>query len=564
MFFRQKTKLASPGEVSGPTFPSVLRDAWRAVFSRNPLEKPGYHALSFSNASLPASGRAGGAPSLERDFGKQQCPTDLHGVIDVLGIVRQRILTNTFLRGWTKWWTWVLIGLIVVAAISAKLTGAIALAAILVVAGTAMILTWIWRTRLSIYDAACRLDSAAALHDRVSTALFLADAKNPDEMMLCQRRDALARLGKVEPRGLFPIQMPVAASRALLLAFVAAGLLVYRINHKPPLVSLLQSTERSQLVQSILSPIVHAMERDLQRTMALVAKPETADEVRSGDTNPPPDDLWQNGDDKQNSPENGQQDAAEPGADDQQDQSQSASNQSGSESSESQQQQNGSQQSQENKSASSNSTNQSGQKQDSKSSENNTPSLGQSLMQALKDMMSNPQSQQSNSKGNQEPQQSNAQGSPQSGSANANNSNQSGQKGDSRGSSEAKQKPSQSTSNGAGSQAGLKQVRTDFDSHPVTAVPDRVALESTSYKEQIRMRATTEAGTSQMATHDVSPQALSVVNGAEQENIPARYRMYVQRYFEHTESGSLENAPQQSEPQPSGAPPAGTPENGSQ
>jgi hypothetical protein len=508
------------------------------------MQRLGNHPFPFSAAPLPASGRAIEARSLERDFGKQECPADLHGVIDVLSIVRQRILTNTFLRNWTMWWTWVLIGLIVLAAVSVKLTGVMALAAILVVAGTAVILAWIWRTRLSIYDAACRLDSAAGLHDRVSTALFLADVKNPDEMMQCQRQDALARLGKVEPRGLFPIQMPATASRALLLVLAAAGLLVYRINHKPPLVSLLQSTERSQLVQSILSPIVHAMEKDLQRTLALVTKPETADDVRASEKDPPPDDLWQNGDDKQNNPEDAPQDSAEAGADDQQqDQSQSGNNQNASESSESQQQQNGSQQSQENKSAS-NSASKSGQQQDTKSSENKSPSLGESLMQALKNMMSNQQSQQSNNRGNQDSQQSNSQGSPQSGNANASNPNPNGQKGDSQGSSEAKQKPSQSTSNGAGSQQGLKQTRTDFESLPVNAVPDRVALESTNYKEQIRMRTSTEAGTSQMATHDVSPQALAVMNGAEQENIPARYRMYVQRYFEHTESAPQGNGPQ--------------------
>ena len=60
------------------------------------------------------------------------------------------------------------------------------------------------------------------------------------------------------------------------------------------------------------------------------------------------------------------------------------------------------------------------------------------------------------------------------------------------------------------------------------------------------MRMNTEAGTAQMPTHDVSPQANAVVNGAEQENIPARYRMYVQRYFEHVEDGQLANGQQDS------------------
>jgi hypothetical protein len=483
---------------------------------------------------------------LERDYGKQDCPAELRSLIDVLGAVRQRILTNVFLRSSSKWMAWVLAGLIVVAAISVKLAGVLALAAILVISGTAFILTRVWRTRISIYNAACLLDFTAGLCDRLSTAIFLGDTKNPDEMMQLQRQDALARVKKVEPRGLFPVRMPATANRVLVLALAAGGLLTYRIHHKPPLVSLLQTTERSQLVQSILSPIVHAMEKDLQRTMALVTTPENAaDEVRAGDITPPPDDLWQNGDDKQNSPLDGAQDT--PAGDEdqsQQGQSQPPSNQNGSQSAESQQQQSGGQQSQESKSASSSSNAKPGTQQEAKEGEDKNPSLGQSLMQALKNMMSNSQNQQSNNKGNQDSQQSNSQGNPQAGNANSPKANENGQKGDSRGSSEAQQKASQSASNGAGSQKGLKQTRTDFDSHQVTAVPDRVALESSNYKEQIHMRMNTEAGTAQMPTHDVSSQSTAVVNGAEQENIPARYRMYVQRYFEHVENGQLENGQQ--------------------
>jgi hypothetical protein len=542
LLFREKTKLATLGEVKGTQLFPVLRNAWRVIASRNPAQNPENQASIFTSAFVPASTQA--TRSLERDFGKQECPAELHGVMDVLRSVRRRILTNIFLQGSTKWWSWVLIALIAVAAISVKMAGVLVLAAMLAVGGTAVILTWVWRTRPSMYDAACRLDSAAGLHDRVSTALFLCDVKNPDEMIRHQRQDALARLAKVEPSGLFPLRMPVTASRALVLVLAAGGLLAYRVNHKPPLVSLLQTTERSQLVQSILSPIVHAMEKDLQRTMSLANKPETpADEVRAGDVTPPPDDLWQNGDDKQNSPGDGQQ--ADPGEEDQnQDQTPQGGNQNGSQSADSQQQQSGGQQSQESKNATG-SASKSGQQQESKQADDKNPSLGQSLMQALKNMMSNSQNQQSNNKGNQDSQQSNSQGAPQSGNANASDAkNESGQKGDSRGSSEAQQKASQSTSNGAGSQKGLKQTRTDFDSHPVTPVPDRVALESTNYKEQIRMRMQTEAGTAQMATRDVSPQGQAVVNGAEQENIPARYRMYVQRYFEHTENTPPEIAPQ--------------------
>jgi hypothetical protein len=80
-------------------------------------------------------------------------------------------------------------------------------------------------------------------------------------------------------------------------------------------------------------------------------------------------------------------------------------------------------------------------------------------------------------------------------------------------------------------------MRKELDSHPVNAVPDRVALESSGFKDQTRMRVDTETGAAQLALRDSSSQSEAVINGAEQENIPARYRLYVQRYFEHAENG---------------------------
>ena len=47
----------------------------------------------------------------------------------------------------------------------------------------------------------------------------------------------------------------------------------------------------------------------------------------------------------------------------------------------------------------------------------------------------------------------------------------------------------------------------------------------------------TETGSAQLGVRDISPQQDAVINGAEQENIPARYRFYVQRYFEHSNAG---------------------------
>jgi hypothetical protein len=51
------------------------------------------------------------------------------------------------------------------------------------------------------------------------------------------------------------------------------------------------------------------------------------------------------------------------------------------------------------------------------------------------------------------------------------------------------------------------------------------------------MKVATETGTAQLGVRDISPQQDAVINGAEQENIPARYRFYVQRYFEHSNAG---------------------------
>ena len=149
-------------------------------------------------------------------------------------------------------------------------------------------------------------------------------------------------------------------------------------------------------------------------------------------------------------------------------------------------------------------------------------------------MSKSPSQQSSNGRPNQ--QQPNSQGSPQSGNSNQPGATESDKRGDSKGNSDAKQKASQTASEGAGSQQGTKELRTDLESHPVNAVPDRVALESSGFKEQTRMKLPTETGTAQMATRDEAPQQDAVTNGSEQENIPARYRFYVQRYFEHADS----------------------------
>ena len=124
-------------------------------------------------------------------------------------------------------------------------------------------------------------------------------------------------------------------------------------------------------------------------------------------------------------------------------------------------------------------------------------SLGQSLMQALKNMMSNSPNQQSSNRPNQQP--PNGQGTPQSGNSQQPGATESDKRGDSRGNSDAKQKATQTASEGAGSQQGTKELRKNQETHPVNAVPDRVALEASGFKEQTRMKVATETGTAQIA-----------------------------------------------------------------
>ena len=521
MFAREKIKPAAPMAQSGPALFSVLKDTWNKSFGCSQKQ-------AYANCTTAGP-----------DFGDEKWPAALKTLIDPLSAIRRRILTNTFLVGWMKLWTWILSGLIVAGAFSQKLTWALGLAGALLVTGAIAVLAVAWRARPSAYQAACQLDWAAGLHDRVSTAVHLGYLENPDAMMLRQRQDAVQHAARANPQILFPVRMPEAARRAVVLAMAAASLLVYRIHYKPPMVALLQSTARSQLVQSILSPIVHAMEKDIQRTMALVnSKPESQDDkVRPGQSDAAMDDLWKASDDPGSKPENGQQNSPEANAGDQMQEQAPSSMQSGqgeSKPSDSQQQQEGDQQTQQTNNGSERMGGDAQQQSESQSSENKQ-SLSQSLMQALKNMLSNSQNQQANNQANQK--QPNSPGMPQSGNSRQPGSGEADKKGDSRGSSDAQQKATQNSSSGAGSQQGSKELKKEQAANPVNAVPDRVALESNGFKEQTHVRMDAGTGAAQLPVRDVSPQAMAVTNGAEQENIPARYRWYVQHYFEHPETG---------------------------
>jgi hypothetical protein len=513
LLLREKIKLAVPGETSRrPSF-SALRGFFRKLFSSDP-------ARSHENQI-----------SLARIFDREARSPELHGLIDTLKPIRQRILANSVLRGWVKWFGWILIALAVVAAVSHEVVAAVILVGVIAIAVAIGIFVVIWRDRPSHYEVARCLDSAAGLKDRLSTAIFLGAVENPNGIIGEQRKDALARLGKVDRRELFPFVWPGNAKRAVALVLIVAGLFAYRVHHQPPLISLLQTTAHSQLVQSILSPLARAVEKDIQRTIALVtAKPDTIGEETQRTEEAATDDLWK-ADEK--SPSTDQQKNAVDVGDQPQDQMQPPGDQEGTPSADGRQEESNSQ-AQESKNGNESSDGKT-QEQSEQTGPQGRQSMGQSLMQALKNMMSkSPNQQANNNRANQQP--PNSQGSPQSGNSNQPGATESDKRGDSKGSSDAKQKATQTASEGAGSQQGTKDLRTDLESHPVNAVPDRVALESSGFKEQTRMKVATETGTAQLAVRDQSPQQDAVTNGSEQENISARYRFYVQRYFEHADN----------------------------
>jgi hypothetical protein len=457
------------------------------------------------------------------NFAESASVPELQNLMDAVQVVRRKVLANTALRSWVTWVCWVLAGMILLAATSPKLAIYTAGAGVLAAIGTVLIFVWAWRTKPSAYDAACRLDSAAGLHDRASTALFFGAIANPEGIISLQRRDALARVSQVNSGRLFPIRVPALAVRAVILAVVVAAFFVYRMHYRPPLTALLQSTARSHLMQSLLAPLEHALEQNLQRNTVQADPKQDAqeDQRRISGSEQDPDALWATADAKKDAQE---MDLSEQGEDEGQQGAQGGT-QSGDSDTEAEQQ------SQEGNNGS-DSTSKDSQQSESQNSERGK-SLAQSLMQALKNMMSGSSGQRMPSQGNQ---QRSSQGMPQSGS-----SDQSGKEGDRQqnsqpGRSNSDQKATQNNGNGAGNQPGSKEMKPN-PVLPVRAVPDRVALQSSTMKDQMRMRNGTETGTAHLAVRPLTPKAIAVINGREQENIPARYRLYVQHYFEHVDNG---------------------------
>jgi hypothetical protein len=476
---KEKVNRVMSGRAAGPASFSALRDRWKTIFGNEDRQ-----AMAHRSFQVRASHG--------QDIEKRNTSPELHPLIDVLGALHRRILTNTFLRGWLRWWNWILLGLILAALFSTKLAGAEILAAILIVVGAAVVIAWARRTRPSTYEAACQLDLAAGLRDRISTALYFGEDARPGGLILRQRQDALERLPRLDLRSLFPIRMPAGAvRRTLALAVAVAALFTYRLYYRPPAMALLETATGSRLVRSILSPLKQGVESGLERAAALVNQnaEATGGEKRPAEAVPSSDDLWPPakpataGQDDAHiaSGDASQQDGSAPGA--------------------------------------------------------SRPSLNQALLDALKAMFAN---QPPPSGGNPQGARPDAQQSNNLGPANPSDP---GDQRDSQQGPDSQQKNPQGTASGAGDQqAGSKELKKNTPLS-VKAVPDRVPLQSTNLKDQPKVDASAEAGTAKIAVGNALPQPTTGVNGAEQENIPERYRSYVQRYFEHADNGRESGQP---------------------
>jgi hypothetical protein len=104
------------------------------------------------------------------------------------------------------------------------------------------------------------------------------------------------------------------------------------------------------------------------------------------------------------------------------------------------------------------------------------------------------------------------------------------------GSSPSSQKPGGGAGNG--STPVPKQAGKDAPAPRKNLPQDRVNLEASDFRQQGRIRTTSAAGTAQLPLQDFKPQPVTAIKGSEQENIPVRYRLYVQRYFEHADKAS--------------------------
>ena len=467
---------------------------------------------------------------------------EMRALLELIRLVTRRALANQFLVVWLVCASWILLGIIVAAAVSRRLADVLIAAGVLTLAAGVAAIARAWTKKPSEYVVACRLDSAAGLQDRLSTAVFLGASDNYEPMALWQRRDALRRVSQVDGKGLFPVRMPSFVAQTLALALVAAALLTYRAHHQAPVLALVQKAESPGVAKAVFSPL-SAVKKDL---LALVSRePEVQQASADAETVPGLPDA-KNGDDPSQGSKDGMTpdgdwddedsqagtsgepaDVGDPQAGDADSQGQGQDASQAADAPQSQQSADGNQSSQ---------GDNGGERAGEQQQGDGQQSAANSVLQALKNLMKNMSGQPSSSPGESGGQPSAAGSSQQAGNspgqgAKSDNSKDSDQK--DAGSSPGSKKPGGGAGNG--STPVPKQTPKGAPPPPKNTVPDRVDLEANNFRQQGRIRTTSAVGMAQLPLRDIKPQPVAAIKGAEQENIPVRYRLYVQHYFEHTD-----------------------------
>jgi hypothetical protein len=510
---------------------SFLRRVWVSVFSPS-------HRETFNFDFPSAQGQT---------LDKSSYSSDLAALVDALKIVRSRVLTNAFLVSWFGLARWILLGLIIAALFNRQLALPLFLAGALAVLGAIGAAGWVWWKRPSPYHLAYELDSVTGLCDRLSTAMHFGTIEHPDPILLRQRRDAGERLKGLDPKALFPVRMPAFARSILVLVVILCVVFGYRSHFSTPMLSLAHKISGATLQKSVLSPLaamknelLALVERDADAQQAAVDKDavpgladaKDADKQLAGENGIDPDDdseleadstsptaQGEEGDLQQGGPTSQGQDAG-----------QAASGP---------QQQMGSTNQKQPQGAGQN-----GQQGGNDQQPQGQSPAGNSVLQALKNLMKNMAGEQAGSQGQAGGQPSSSGTSQQAG----NSAGQGTKSDDAKDSTDQKNSGSSSDSQKPGSGAGNGSTPLPGQGvKPAPAlagnlVPDRVDIQANNYRQQGQMRTLAIPGDAQVPLRDVKPQPTAAVKGAEQENIPERYRLYVQRYFERSDTKTPDDA----------------------
>jgi hypothetical protein len=525
---------------------------------RETMQPTGYKnasGLSFSStagirpdaAPLPFSAQSS-APIFEKPGPKiTHYPEELHALMDQAALVRRRILANRSLGYWFVSLNWILGALILAAAFSRHLRAAGILAVIFVLVAAVGSFLLAKRKGPSVYGAACQLDAMAGLQDRLSTTVYFGAAEDPGWMILHQRRDALAQLKNLNASALFPLQMPATIRRTLAMALVAAGFVVYRIEYGPPALTLIHKAAQTHVAEALISPLVRAVESTplnvfSQRTPdVLDEEAATAGMPNHDEKTPPvfpfgePNTNNSDGPGQENSPglfptdSKGSQRTN-------QSQNQMQSQGDASQSSDQSHEQNGANPNSQ-KGASNGKTPAANQGQSNGApSKGGQQSLGQKLVDALKQMMGSMSGQDANQSPSQPPPDTQGPSAQGQGGQSSGTQGKGGQQA-SLNDDKAKNTPANSGAHsgaGNGTQQPSAQKQPTLDAaqqNSANLVPERVTLDASDFRVQTHPRAMPGPGTAEVPLTNATATGAATTNGAEQEDIPLRYRQYVQRYF---------------------------------